>query len=299
MEEILFVGTGIMGAPMAVNLHAAGFHVTAWNRSVEKTAALSAQGIAIVENLQDLRTRKRIVIIMLSTGAVVDEILLGTEGGFGIKDRLAPDSIVVVMSSIPVETAQSQAAILKELDIQYLDAPVSGGEAGARNASLSIMIGGDHETARTIEPVLACMGRMTYVGPVGAGQLAKLANQTIVGITICAVAEALILAELGGADPVAVRNALIGGFADSTILQQHGERMLSGNFKPGAYATTQLKDLKTAIEYGEKSGGEFPMLSRCRELYQDMCDSSRKDLDHSAMFLEIRDKAHRKNSNAL
>ncbi len=296
MDEILFLGTGIMGAPMASNIMSAGFAVKAWNRSTHKSKALSSKGIIVVENLQDLSKQKRIVIVMLSSGDVVDTILFGNDKKLGVTDLLSAGSVVIVMSSIPVETACRQAAILKEKHIQYLDAPVSGGEAGAKNASLSIMAGGSSTTLEKIKPILASMGRVTHVGQVGTGQLAKLANQTIVGITICAVAEALVLAEIGGADPEAVKNALDGGFADSTVLQQHGERMLSRDFQPGAFATTQLKDLQTAIDCGTKAGGVFPMLSLCKELYENMCNSPREVLDHSAIFLEIRDKARVKNN---
>jgi 2-hydroxy-3-oxopropionate reductase len=139
------------------------------------------------------------------------------------------------------------------------------------------MVGGAEETVDEALPLLQTMGRVTRIGPVGTGQLAKLANQTIVGITIGAVAEALVLAEAGGANPSAVRQALLGGFADSTILRQHGERMLNRDFKPGGHATTQLKDLTTALAAIESTGGSYPLLSLCAELYEELCRSDRAD----------------------
>src|SRR5690606_34518707 len=157
----------------------------------------------------------------------LDEVLFSADAaGQCVADAIKPDAVVVVMSSIPVGTAQQQATLLQQRGIQYVDAPVSGGEKGAKLASLTLMAGGKTEVVERARSLLEHFGRLTHVGPAGSGQLAKLANQTIVGITIDAVAEALLLAEAGGADPAAVRAALMGGFADSTILTQHGERMI-------------------------------------------------------------------------
>ena len=174
--------------------------------------------------------------------------------------------------------------------MQYIDAPVSGGERGAIEANLTIMAGGAATAVARVGDVLACMGRVTRVGPVGCGQLAKLANQTIVGITIDAVAEALLLAKAGGADPAAVRDALLGGFADSTILRQHGERMLTGNFEPGAKSVVQLKDLRTSRKLAHKLGLDLPVLRLTESLYQEMCDDGRSELDHSGLYLHLADR---------
>jgi 2-hydroxy-3-oxopropionate reductase len=196
------------------------------------------------------------------------------------------------MSSIPVDTARREAERLAPLGISYVDAPVSGGERGAIAASLSIMAGGNDADIERLRSVFKALGRLTHVGPVGSGQLAKLANQLIVGVTIGAVAEALLLAEAGGANPAAVREALLGGFADSTILKQHGERMLQRNFAPGARAEVQLKDLRTGLAQAGACGCDLPFLSLAERLYQHMCQGERSGLDHSALYLEIRDRCH-------
>ena len=279
-----------MGGHMARHIAAGGFKVLAWNRNHSKAAVLSSAGVTPVKDLASLPLKPRVVVFMVSTGQVIDELLFGSTSGPPVASLLAENSIVIVMSSIPVESTRVQAERLAKLRIRYLDAPVSGGEKGAREGTLSIMVGGDQETLDEALPLLQTMGRVTRIGLVGTGQLAKLANQTIVGITIGAVAEALVLAEAGGADPGAVRDALLGGFADSTILRQHGERMINRNFKPGGHATTQLKDLTTALAAIESTGGSYPLLSLCAELYAELCESDRKELDHSALYLDARER---------
>jgi len=294
--EVLFLGAGIMGAPMARHIAAAGFRVLAWNRTRHKAAALLSAGITPVEELSSISFGRRMVVVMLSTGKVVDEVLFDGTAGPPVADLLAENSIVIVMSSTPVDCARSQAEKLRKMRIHYLDAPVSGGEKGAREGTLSIMVGGEQQTVDEALPLLQTMGKVTRIGSVGTGQLAKLANQTIVGITIGAVAEALVLAEAGGADPSAVRQALLGGFADSTILRQHGERMVTRHFQPGAHATTQLKDLKTALAAGASAGGSYPILSLCTDLYEQLCRSDRSALDHSAFYLDARDRGNLDNT---
>jgi len=286
---VLFVGTGIMGAPMAINLARNGLSVSAWNRSPEKVIALGQHGIGLETDLASLEPSRRVVILMLSTGPVCDEVLFGKTGQAGLVKALLPGSIVVVMSSIPVETAKEQARRLAGHGIDYVDAPVSGGELGAKNASLSIMAGGDEDVIARIRPVLEHLGKLTHVGPPGSGQLVKLANQTIVGITIGAVSEALILAEAGGADIAAARDALLGGFADSTILRQHGRRIIDLNFTPGAHAHVQLKDVRTAEALAKNLGLCLPLLAKTRSLYEGMCDTDLKQADHSALYLYLKD----------
>jgi 3-hydroxyisobutyrate dehydrogenase-like beta-hydroxyacid dehydrogenase len=220
----------------------------------------------------------------------VSEILFGEGAAAGV---LKAGSTVVVMSSIPVEISREHAKKLLATGVHYIDAPVSGGEKGAIEASLTIMAGGDEEVIAGAGEVLACMGRVTRVGPVGSGQLAKLANQAIVGITIGAVAEALLLAEAGGANPSAVRDALLGGFADSAILRQHGTRMLSGNFKPGGKSEMQLKDLETAHRLADSLGLELPALELAESLYRQMCEAGLGALDHSALILHLRNCGQR------
>lgn len=281
--RVAVLGTGIMGAPIARHLQGAGFDVAVWNRSADKSGALAADGCHAVASPAAAVRDAAFVVVMLSTGPVVDEILLDPE----TRSALAPGSIVIVMSSIPVESARHQATVLATRGVAYIDAPVSGGERGALAGTLTIMAGGDAASVTAAAAVFAPLGRVTHVGPVGSGQLAKLANQLIVGVTIGAVAEALLLAEAGGADPVAVRAALLGGFADSTILRQHGERMTSRNFAPGAKSEIQDKDMRTAAALGDNLGIALPLTKCAGALYADFCRNGGAQLDHSALYLHM------------
>lgn len=284
-SKVAFLGTGIMGLPMCGHLLNAGHSVAAWNRTPEKAAPLARQGADIAETAASAVAGADFIVVMLSTGPVIDDVLFGDGNAAG---SLRGGSTVIIMSSIPVETSRQQAERLAACGVQYIDAPVSGGEKGAIEATLTIMAGGDTETIAGADGVLSAMGRVTRVGPIGCGQLAKLANQTIVGITIDAVAEALLLVEAGGGDPAAVREALIGGFADSTILRQHGERMISGNFEPGAKAEVQLKDLRTSRELAESLEIELPVLREVELLYEQMCAAGLDELDHSGLYQFLR-----------
>lgn len=287
VQDVLFLGTGIMGAPMARHISAAGYNVTAWNRTPQKSEALKAFSITPLHSLASLEQARRVVILMVSTGNVCDDLLFGASP---VAAKLAPGSVVIVMSSVPVETARSQAVRLSALGIGYIDAPVSGGERGAQAAALSIMAGGTDEAIQSVRPVLSTMGRVHHVGPAGCGQLAKLANQTIVGISIGAVAEALLIAKAGGADLDSVREALMGGFANSEVLRQHGERMIKGDFAPGAYAHIQLKDVTTAQALASSLGVSTPLLGQTCRLYSDLCETPLRNLDHSVLyqFLEVK-----------
>jgi 3-hydroxyisobutyrate dehydrogenase-like beta-hydroxyacid dehydrogenase len=200
---------------------------------------------------------------------------------------MRPGSLLIVMSSIPVATAQRQAELAAEKEIEYLDAPVSGGETGAREGTLAIMAGGPQDAFERARPLLEVMGRPTRIGPAGTGQLSKLVNQMIVASTIVTVAEAVLLAERGGADPAKVREALLGGFADSTILRQHALRMIERNFQPGGPAKYQVKDTTTAVDFGRTIGLELPVLQVVDRLFGDMVKHGDGDLDHSAIIREI------------
>ena len=289
MTRIAFLGTGIMGLPMAVHVLQAGFDLTVWNRSPDKAASLLEQGAHLAAAPKEAAEGADVVILMLSTGSVCSQVLFED----GVADALAPGSTVIVMSSIPPDEAQDQAVRLAEKSIGYVDAPVSGGEKGAVDASLTIMAGGEAATVEAVTPVLNSMGRVTRVGAAGAGSLAKLANQAIVGISIAAVSEAFLLAREGGVDLAALRMALTGGFADSTILQQHGARMINGDFQPGAHATVQLKDMRTAREMADSLGLDLPVTQLLEQLYARMCDGPRATLDHSALFLELEEHMRR------
>jgi len=288
LQRVAVIGTGIMGGHIARRLAAAGREVIAWNRDISKLRALSAHGVAEAESPIVALTGCDAVIVMLSTGPVVDEVLFGARGGERAPvDVLRPGAVVVVMSSIPVDTSRAQARLLAGRGIDYVDAPVSGGEAGARDGRLAIMAGGRADVIARICPLLAPLGRVTRVGQVGSGQLAKLANQIIVGAGVAAIAEALHFARVGGADPAAVRDALAGGFADSTLLRQHGERMVHGQFAPGGSADHQLKDLRTAESTAAALGLDLVLLTAARSLFEDMVRNGDGGLDHSGVIREV------------
>ena len=214
-RRIALLGTGIMGAHMARRLAQAGFPVTVWNRTADKAGQLAQFGVRIAESPSLACADADVVIVMLSNGPVVEEVLFSPDHtGKRPADTMATGSVLVVMSSIPVETCQAQALRLAARGVAYIDAPVSGGEPGARDGTLAIMAGGDAGVVAGIGEIFAAMGRVTRIGPVGTGQMTKLANQIIVGATMVGVAEALHFAAKGGADPAAVRKALMGGFAE-------------------------------------------------------------------------------------
>lgn len=283
-ERIAFLGIGLMGAPMAANLLKAGFALTAWNRTAAKAEPLKGQGATLAKSAAAAVKDADIVIAMLTNGAAVEEVLFGTANVAG---ALRPGTLFIDMSSIPPATARDHAARLKARGIAHLDAPVSGGTGGARDGKLVIMAGGAAKDFARAEPVFAALGKPTLIGPSGAGQLAKLCNQAIVGITIGAVAEALLLAAAGGADPAAVREALMGGFADSRILREHGQRMLNRRFLPGFAVANQVKDLDTVLDAARQAKLDLPLSARVTELFKELAGEGGADFDHSALLLEL------------
>jgi 2-hydroxy-3-oxopropionate reductase len=285
ITRIAVIGTGIMGGPMAVRLAQAGFEVSAWNRTLDKVAALRDRGVTSYENANAAAADADVVICMLSSGPVCEAVLTGADGVIG---AMKPGAALVVMSSIPVETAVDIAQAAAARGIDCLDAPVSGGEKGAKEGTLAIMAGGDPSVVEKLRAVFEPLGRVTHVGPSGSGSLTKLANQLIVASTICAVAEALTLAKRGGANPARVREALLGGFADSTIFRQHGLRMVEGNFEPGGPAKYQVKDTSTALGFAHSLGLKLPVSEEVDRLFQAMVDHGDGELDHSGIIRELR-----------
>jgi 2-hydroxy-3-oxopropionate reductase len=235
-----------------------------------------------------------VVLVMLSSGPVVEEVLF-TDDGTGRKpaEVMSAGSVLLVMSSIPVAICQSQAARLAPSGVRYVDAPVSGGEPGARDGTLAILAGGDADTVESLDDVFAALGRATYLGPVGSGQMTKLANQIIVGGTMVAVAEALHFAARGGANPAAVRSALMGGFAESRILNLHGKRMVERDFVPGGPAEYQLKDMRTAQAQANDLGIRLTLLDGLIDIYSDLIESEGTGLDVSAVMLQVERRARR------
>lgn len=283
-QKITLLGTGLMGAPMARNILKSGFDLAVWNRSRSKAEALSEAGATVHDNVVDAVAGADVVISMLSDGVVVGGLVTDAE----ITGAMKPGSLWIDMSSTKPEEARAQAAHLAGLGVQHLDAPVSGGTRGAEAATLAIMAGGEADAFQKATPVLAAMGRPVHVGPTGSGQLSKLANQAIVAVTIAAVAEAMLLVQKGGADPAAVRDALKGGFADSTILQQHGERMTEGNFVPGGLSKFQLKDLNNLLNESGQLGLKLPVAEMTRDRFADFCENMNGgDQDHSGLYLEL------------
>lgn len=285
MQRIAFIGTGIMGGHMARRLAGAGFEVVAWNRSPGKAAALAPQGVASAGSVADALRGADAAVVMVSTGAVVDELLFGVDsplGGWGGQGRL-----LLVMSSIPVESARRQARMAAAHGIQYMDAPVSGGEPGARDGTLAILVGGERAAFEHAQTLFGPLGRATLLGPAGSGQLAKLANQIIVGGTLVAIAEALTLVQQGGADPVAVREALMGGFGDSKVMRVLGERMVNGNFVPGSPAAYQLKDMRTAAALAGSMGLDLHLLKHLIGTFEALVPRGDDQRDVSIVIREV------------
>ena len=274
-----------MGDPMARRLLGAGFAVTAWNRTRAKAEALTAVGATVAASAKEAAEEADVVVTMLENGAIVGEVLFGPDGAAA---GLKPGGVVIDMSSIPPAVAREHALKLAEMGLRHIDAPVSGGTRGAAEGTLAIMAGGAQETFDAVAPVFAPMGRAIRVGPSGAGQLAKLANQVIVAVTIGAVSEALLLASAGGADAGAVREAIRGGFAESRILQEHGLRMVERNFVPGGPVRLQVKDLETALDAAAEAGVTLPLLQDVRDRFVELRDGlGGSNYDHSALLLQL------------
>ncbi|WP_120966522.1 NAD(P)-dependent oxidoreductase [Comamonas sp. lk] len=281
--KIAVLGTGMMGLPMARRLADAGHEVHAWNRTQAKAEPLAAHGVKIHEHAADAVCGVDFAVSLLENGAIVGDVLFT----LGVAAAMPKGSLFIDMASIQPREAREHADKLKALGVQHLDAPVSGGTLGAEAGTLAIMAGGDETDFNRAQPVFAALGRATHVGPHGAGQLAKLANQMIVGITIGAVAEALLLAERGGADPAKVREAISGGFADSRILQVHGERMVNHDFAPRGRMTVQLKDMRNAIATAEEIGFDAPITDLLEQLYAEGVKNGLGDLDQAGLFVEL------------
>ncbi|MDR2154562.1 MAG: NAD(P)-dependent oxidoreductase [Burkholderiaceae bacterium] len=281
--NLTVLGIGRMGYPMARRLCQAGHAVHIWNRSPGKARPLAAEGATVHASAEGAAAAGDIVISMLENGPAVTDVLFGQ----GAAAAMRPGTLFIDMASIQPAEARAHAAQLAEHGIACLDAPVSGGTVGAESGTLAIMAGGaDADFARAL-PVLQTLGRAIHVGPIGAGQLAKLANQMIVGITIGAVAEALLMCQRGGADPVKVRQAISGGFADSRILQLHGQRMLQRDFAPRARMAVQLKDMRNALETATGMHFNAPITEALERLYADAIAHGDAELDHSGLFVEL------------
>ena len=277
---IAFLGIGLMGKPMASRLLQAGYPVTAWNRTRSKADELAPLGARVAEQVADAVAAADIVITMLEAGPIVAQVIDAALPG------LKRGALVIDMSSTRQSEAQEVHAKLAAQGVRFIDAPVSGGVVGAEAGSLAIMAGGSVQDFAEAEAVLAVMGRPTLVGPAGCGQIAKLCNQLIVGGTLNIVAEALLLAQAGGADPTAVRAAIRGGFAESRILEVHGQRMLDRNFMPGGQVKSQFKDLENVLIAANNAGLRLPVTELVTENYQQVLQKA-PQADQSAVLLAL------------
>ncbi|MGH6640753.1 MAG: NAD(P)-dependent oxidoreductase [Polaromonas sp.] len=281
--KIAFLGTGSMGLPMARRLCEAGHALQVWNRTPGKAAALAALGAAVHARASTAVATADMVVGMLENGPVVEDVLFAQ----GVAVAMKPGALFIDMASIKPREARDHAARLGALGIAHLDAPVSGGTGGAESGTLVIMAGGKAAEFERALPLLQVFGRATHVGSHGAGQLTKLANQMIVGITIGAVAEALLFAAKGGADMAKVKEAITGGFADSRILQVHGQRMVERDFAARARLSIQLKDMHNALATAQEIGFDAPVTTLFEQLYADGMEHGLADLDQAGLFVEL------------
>ena len=281
--RIAVLGIGMMGRPIARRLKEAGHQVQVWNRTRAKAEPLTAFGITVHSSPTEAVQNADMVISLLENGPVVGHVLFES----GTAKAMRKGALFIDMASIQPREARDHAARLGEMGLAHLDAPVSGGTVGAENGTLAILVGGRPEDFAQAQPVFAACGRATHVGPHGAGQLTKLANQMIVGITIGAVAEALLFAAKGGADMAKVREAIQGGFADSRILQLHGQRMVERDFAPRGRMAVQLKDMRNALATAGEIGFDAPITALFETLYAEGVDHGLGELDHSGLFVEL------------
>ncbi|WP_440692020.1 NAD(P)-dependent oxidoreductase [Candidatus Pelagibacter sp. HIMB1695] len=283
MITIGFIGTGLMGLPMAKNILKSGFKLKAFNRSIEKAEPLKEFGAEISKTISDVVKDSDFVITMLTDDSAVDAITSSSD----FLDNLKSGSTVIDMSSVKPTTAAKHGINLKSKNVNYLDAPVSGGTIGAEEASLAIMVGGEQSIFDKSEKILKAMGNPTLVGPIGSGQVSKLANQIVVGVTIGAVAEAITLCEKAGADPNKLIKALSGGWADSKILQTHGKRMIDKDFSPKGKTSTHLKDMNNILECANSYNTHLPISNLVKEMYKTLVDNGHGNTDHSSLYNEI------------
>ena len=281
--NIGFIGIGLMGFPMSKNLIKSGYNLKAYNRSQDKADRLKEFGAEISLSIKEVVTNVDVVITMLTDDAAVEKVMSNDEFISNIKEG----ATVIDMSSVNPVITKKYADILKEKNINYLDAPVSGGTIGAEDASLAIMVGGDDKTFKQCYDLLKTLGNPTLVGPASSGQISKLANQIIVGVTIGAVAEAVTLCEKSGTNPNKMIEALSGGWADSKILQTHGKRMISKDFSPKGKTTTQLKDMTNIINAGKTVETHLPISSLIKEMYKDLVVDGHGNTDHSSLYNAI------------
>ncbi len=281
--KVGIVGTGLMGYPMAINI-AKKFDLKSFNRTFEKMKGLDEHKIILCKSINELCADTNVIICMLPGDQEVLEIVNQ------LKENIEAGAIVVDMSSTKVSTANQCYKILKEVNASFIDSPVSGGPEGAKSGTLAIMAGGDEKVYLNVKEVLETMGNSTLVGPNGSGQVAKLCNQIIVGVTIGAVAEAIILCEKNSVDPKKFIKAVKGGFADGKILQNHGQRMIDKDFVARGKNITHLKDMNNIIECADEKGTKLPLSQLVQNMFKNLCNSGFENDDHCSLYKEILNK---------
>lgn len=289
MERIGFIGLGIMGKPMARNLMKAGYTLVVHNRSRAPVEELSSQGAQPATCPKEVAERTDVVITMLPDSPDVEEVVLGPKG---VVEGVRRGMLFIDMSTVAPSTAVRIHTALQEKGVSSLDAPVSGGEIGAKEGTLSIMVGGEKEAFERALPILKAMGKnIVLIGGPGAGQVAKACNQIIVALTIQAVAEALTLAKKCGVDPAKVREALLGGFAQSRILEVHGKRIIERTFEPGFRLKLHRKDLNIALQTGKERKVALLATAQAAELMDALLAQGKGELDHSSLTLIVEQMA--------
>jgi 2-hydroxy-3-oxopropionate reductase len=282
--SLSFIGTGLMGLPMVKNLSKGNYKINVFNRTLSKMDDLKSISNILICNSLDLAIKNSTVVItMLPDDDAVEKVIKEIVD----KNLLEKKSIFIDMSSTKYDSAKKFYNSLKKINVDFVDSPVSGGPEGAKSASLAIMAGGDENIFNQIKEILKTMGNPTLVGPAGSGQVAKLCNQIIVGITIGAVAEAIILCEKVGANPENFIKAVAGGFADSKVLQNHGTRMAKKDFAPRGKTITHLKDMNNILECAENVETKLPISKLIQNMFQSLVDRGFGNDDHSAIYKEI------------
>ena len=280
-SRVAIIGLGAMGLPMAINLAKAGVATEAWNRSAGARKLAAAAGVAIVESLENIDAK--FVLTILPDLKQVEEVLAA-----GLRSALKPKDVLVVMGTVSPVGIQKLGEELAAYQIELLDAPVSGGIEGAAAATLSIMVGGKPEVLAEVKPYFEKIGTtIRFLGPLGSGEMAKACNQIIVAATLTAIAEAVTLGRRAGLDTTTLLDTLIGGYANSTVLETKRERIESKNYESGGSAQHQLKDLRIALEAGLSNGVALPITTEVTKLFAALVEAGEGKLDHSAIFKEI------------
>ncbi len=294
-EKVGFIGLGIMGKPMAQNLMEAGYELVLYNRTIEKAEEIAGDRATVAESPKEVAESCDLIVLMLPDSPQVEEVVEGEDGVLeGLKER----TLIVDMSTISPVVTRELAEKLEERGASMLDAPVSGGEPGAQQGNLAIMVGGSEEDFERAKPLLEVMGdAITHVGPTGAGQTAKAANQIVVAVTLEGISEALVLASKAGVAPEKILEAISGGLAGSNVMEAKKEKFLAHDFEPGFRVELHHKDLGIALAAGREYGVSLPVTAIVDQMLESLKTKGRGDRDHSAILTLIEDEAQHEIGN--